>query len=78
VQRRRIKRITVPKNCFFCKEGKEPDYKEVEVLEKYLSERSKILSKSKTGVCLKHQKRLSRAVKRARFLALLPFATSVR
>jgi len=78
MQRRQIRKIIVPKNCFFCKEKKEPDYKEVEVLEKYLSERSKILSKSKTGICMKHQKRLSRAVKRARFLALLPFTTSVR
>lgn len=76
--RRQIKKIIVPKNCFFCKEKKEPDYKEVEFLERYLSERSKILSKSKTGVCMKHQKRLSRAVKRARFLGLLPFATTVR
>ncbi len=72
-----FKKIKVPKNCLFCKEKKEPDYKEISVLEKYLSERGKILGKSKTGVCMKHQKRLAREVKKARFLSLLPFAPSV-
>jgi len=77
MQRKVFKKIKVPKNCYFCNEKKEPDYKDIPVLEKYLSERGKILAKSRTGICMKHQKRLGRAVKRARFLALLPFAPSV-
>jgi len=74
----KVKKVKIPKNCYFCKEGKDPDYKEVPVLEGFLSERGKILARSKTGVCSKHQKRLSRAVKRARFLALLPYVPSIK
>jgi small subunit ribosomal protein S18 len=74
----KVKKVKIPKNCYFCKEGKDPDYKEVPVLEEFLSERGKILARSKTGVCSKHQKRLSRAVKRARFLALLPYVPSIK
>lgn len=55
-----------------------PDFREVEVLEKYVSERGKILGKDITGLCAKHQLRLARAIKRARFLALLPFVTRVK
>lgn len=74
---RRIIKKKVAKNCSFCKEGKEPDYKEISVLEKYLSERGKILARAKTGICSKHQKRLARSIKQARFLGLLPFSPSV-
>lgn len=63
----------VPKNCIFCKEEKNPDFMETEYLYKFLSERGKLLSASKTGVCSKHQKKVTIAVKRARHLALLPF-----
>ncbi len=63
----------VPKNCSFCKEDKTPDFMEVEGLTRFLSERGKILSSSKTGICTKHQKKITIAVKRARHLALLPF-----
>lgn len=72
------KKVIKVKNCYFCKEGKDPDYKELPVLEEFLTERGKILARSKTGVCSKHQKRLARAVKRARFLALLPYIPSLR
>ncbi len=71
--RRVIKRKPVKKNCPFCREDKNPDYKETEVLRKYISERGKILGKDRTGLCLKHQKRTAMAVKRARQLATLPF-----
>ena len=63
----------VPKNCIFCKENKNPDFMQTEGLFKFLTERGKILSSSKTGVCTKHQKKITIAVKRARHLALLPF-----
>lgn len=52
---------------------KEIDYKEVELLKKFVSSQAKIIDPRHTGVCAKHQRKLSTAVKRARFLALLPF-----
>lgn len=68
--RRRIKK---PGECFFCKQKTEPDYKETETLRHFISERGKILGKGESGVCQKHQKILTKSIKRARFLSLLPF-----
>jgi len=75
-----LKKTLKPKalDCSFCQEGKEPDFKEVETLKKYLTERGKILGKDRTGLCAKHQRALATAVKRARFLALLPFTVRVK
>jgi small subunit ribosomal protein S18 len=67
----RLKRFK--RNCFFCEQKNAPDYKEIEVLKKYTSERGKILAAEKTGICSKHQRNLSEAIKRARYLALMPF-----
>lgn len=50
------------------------DYKQVELLRKFMTSRGKILSRSRTGVTAKQQRQLTRAIKRARILALLPFA----
>jgi len=52
---------------------KNPDYKEYENLAKYLSDRGRIFSRERSGVCSRHQRRLATEVKRARFLALLPY-----
>lgn len=72
--RRIIKKVrVVPRNCQFCQTDTEPDYKETSTLQKYMSERGKILASSQTGVCSKHQRMLSNAIKRARIVALLPF-----
>ncbi|HKZ35533.1 MAG TPA: 30S ribosomal protein S18 [Patescibacteria group bacterium] len=59
--------------CFFCENHIEPDFIDFETLKKFLSDRGKIMSRERSGVCAKHQRHLSRAVKRARILALLPF-----
>ncbi|MBN1263134.1 MAG: 30S ribosomal protein S18 [Candidatus Pacebacteria bacterium] len=59
--------------CQFCRGKKEPDYKGFEDLEKYLSRTGKITSRKVNSNCAKHQRRLAKAIKRARFLALLPF-----
>ena len=60
--------------CSFCVEHvKTIDYKDVERLRRYLSERAKIEPTRRTGVCAKHQRVLSTAIKRARHLALLPY-----
>ena len=61
------------KECFFCKEKKEPDFLENEILSKFVSERGRILARERTGLCAKHQRKFMKEVKRARFLALLPF-----
>ena len=50
------------------------DYKEVNRLRRYLSERAKIEPRRKTGTCAQHQRALSVALKRARHVALLPYA----
>ncbi|UUD36626.1 30S ribosomal protein S18 [Mycoplasmopsis citelli] len=62
------------KFCEFCTE-KMPylDYKNVELLSKYVSANGQIKSKSNTGACAKHQRKLATAIKRARFMALMPY-----
>ncbi len=49
------------------------DYKDVDLLKKFISERGKILPRRVTGTCAKHQRMLTRAIKRARQMALLPY-----
>lgn len=62
------------RKCPFSGEGAlKIDYKDVRVLSKFLSERGKIIPSRVTGVCFKKQRELAQAVKRARFLALLPY-----
>ena len=62
------------KVCQFCVEKIDYiDYKKPELLLPYISPYGKMLSRRRTGVCAKHQRRLAVAIKRARFLALLPY-----
>lgn len=62
------------KRCPFTAAGiKEIDYKDVETLKKFITDRGKILPRRITGVSAYHQKRLAAAIKRARHMALLPF-----
>ncbi len=61
------------KVCVFCKDKvKAIDYKDAEKLKGFISDRSKIDPRRKTGTCAKHQRMLAMAIKRARQLALLP------
>jgi small subunit ribosomal protein S18 len=66
--------ITKPAFCPFCAGKIKIDYKDVSMLSHYVSSRGKIESRHRTKVCAKHQRRLAQAIKRARFLALLPYA----
>ncbi len=60
--------------CFFCSQNmKEIDYKEAELLKKFVSGQGKIIDPRHTGVCAKHQRILSQAIKRARFMGLLAY-----
>ena len=62
------------KVCQFCADKTETiDYKDVEKLKKYVTERGKILPRRITGTCSIHQRAVTTAVKRARIVALLPY-----
>lgn len=62
------------KVCNFCVDKvEEIDYKDVEKLKKYVSDKGKILPRRVTGTCAKHQRKVTVAIKRARTIALLPF-----
>jgi small subunit ribosomal protein S18 len=74
---RKQQKTNAPKKCFFCSEKKEPDFSDIATLNRFLTERAKIIPKTRSGLCTKHQKRLTLAIKRARHLALLPFVVSV-
>ena len=62
------------KSCFFCKDKvDEVDYKNIDQLRRYISEKGKIRSRRITGACRRHQVQVAQAVKRAREMALLPY-----
>ena len=62
------------KVCYFCVNNlRDVDYKDPQTLRRFLNSHMKILSKKRTGICAKHQRKLATAVKRARIIAILPF-----
>ncbi len=61
--------------CFFCTYKTNPDYKDIENLVKFLTPRNKISSREKSGVCAKHQRKLTKHIKYARYLALIPYTS---
>jgi small subunit ribosomal protein S18 len=64
------------KVCKFCTEKIDAiPYRDVRLLQGFVAERGKIVPRRLTGVCTKHQRRLTKAIKQARNIALLPFAT---
>jgi small subunit ribosomal protein S18 len=64
------------KVCSFCIDKAESiDYKDINKIRKYITERGKILPRRISGNCAKHQRQLTEAIKRARNIALLPFTT---
>ena len=60
------------KVCYMCA-GKQINYKDVEILKKYINEKGKVLPRRVTGACAKHQRYIAEQIKRARMIALLPF-----
>lgn len=69
-------RKTRKKVCSFCAEkSKGIDYKDVAKLKKFVTERGKILPRRISGACAKHQREVTKAIKLARNIALLPFTT---
>lgn len=69
--------MATKKVCYYCENKKEPTFTDSAQLRKFMSDRSRIVTKARTGVCSKHQRRVSREIKHARHLALLPFITSL-
>ena len=65
--RRKKKKI-----CQMCA-GKSVDYKDTLIINKYISDKGKILPRRMTGACAEHQRHIARQVKYARFMALIPF-----
>ena len=61
------------KVCKFCTQNLTPDYKNSEMLRRYITERGKILPARITGCCAKHQRKVTAEIKKARVLAYLPF-----
>ena len=71
---KRQKRTSRRKVCNFCVDKvKEIDYKDVAKLKRYITEKGKIVPRRQTGTCAAHQRELAVAIKRARFMALLPY-----
>ena len=68
--RRRVKKV-----CWFTQNKVEPDYKDIRIISRYVTERGKIVPRRLSGVTAKNQRKLAIAIKRARHLALLPFVS---
>ena len=68
--RKRMKKV-----CWFTTNGLEPDFKDLKIISRYVTERGKIVPRRLSGVTAKNQRLLAQAVKRARHLALLPFVS---
>ena len=71
----KFKRARVKQNCPFCRGEWQLHWTQSEKLQQFLSVRGRILAKVYTGVCAKHQRRLTETIKQARHLAQLPFVT---
>ena len=66
--------VARPKICQFCADKNiEIDYKQIDMLRRYVTEDGKIRPRRQTGACARHQRALANAIKRARHIALLPF-----
>jgi small subunit ribosomal protein S18 len=71
--------ISRPKICQFCADKNITiDYKQIDILRRFVTEEGKIRPRRQTGTCARHQRELAGAIKRARHLALLPYVAEVR
>ncbi len=74
---KKIDRAQTKKSCYFCDNRLSPSYTDSASLRRFTSTRGKIVTHSRSGVCSKHQRVLTREVKHARHLAILPFTLRV-
>ncbi len=75
--KRKVKVRPINRHCVYCKEKKEPSYKDVETVNDFVTERARMVGRARSGVCSKHQRRLATAIKRSRHLGLLPFSGGI-
>lgn len=73
--KRKLRLRNTNQKSYFTETKTEPDYKEFEVLKQFMTERGKILPRSRTGLTQSQQRKLGIAIKRARHLARLPFVS---
>jgi small subunit ribosomal protein S18 len=69
----RRKSINRPTGCYFTQTNTKPDYKEVLVLRRFISDRGKVLPQKYTGLTSKNQRLLAKEVKKARYMGLLQY-----
>jgi len=75
-RKKRKSRMLEQAKCRFCREKiNEVDYKAISALGKLTTQQGKMFSRKRSGNCARHQRSCKRAIKRARFLALLPYVT---
>jgi len=76
-ERRKPKKTTFKKRkvrpCFFCVEKKTLDYKDIDFVRRFITDRGKIAPRRMTSCCALHQRMVAKVVKRARQLGLVPF-----
>ena len=65
--------FTKQKVCRFCTEPIEMDYKNVDLMSRFITDRKKIVPRRNSGLCASHQRQLAATIKRSRFMALLPY-----
>jgi small subunit ribosomal protein S18 len=64
------------KQCYFCAANIQiVDFKDGDLLRKFITPQAQIITKKRSGTCALHQRKLTRAIKHARFLALIPYVT---
>ena len=74
-----LRYISRPKICQFCADKNITiDYKQIDILRRFVTEEGKIRPRRQTGTCARHQRELARAIKRARHLALLPYVAELK
>ncbi|MEX0887887.1 MAG: 30S ribosomal protein S18 [Patescibacteria group bacterium] len=72
-QRTRAARAKVRSRCYFCEKEMEPDYRQDEMLIRFLTKRGKIRPRTRSGLCSRHQRAIAREIKRSRNIGLLPY-----
>lgn len=76
--RRQRRRYSRPKYCQFCADSSvDMDYKNIDLLKRFVNESGKIRPRRQTGTCARHQRALAKEIKKARHIALLPFSGEV-
>ncbi len=76
-EQEQYKEVRTKKVCLFCQKKSTPSYTDLVTLRRFLTDRAKILPKTRSSVCSKHQRAVSKNIKYARHLSLFPFVPKV-